>query len=355
MRIENDVKLDFSDVLIRPKRSSLNSRKEVELQRTFKFKYSPHTWTVVPIVASNMDTTGTFEMAKALHRHGMSTALHKHYTGLEYEKFLHREYESIDKNELADSLFVSIGSSVKDLERVKIPLRYINKIMIDIANGYSEHFIDCIKRTRDAYPEHVICAGNVVTADMAEALILAGADIVKCGIGNGSVCTTRIQTGVGYPQLSAVIECADAVHGLDGHLMSDGGCNIPADFAKAFGAGADFIMSGSYFAGHDESGCEKHVDQETGELFLKYYGMSSNTAQEKHNGGVNDYRSSEGRTVLIPYKGPVQESCKTLLGGLRSTCTYVGAATIKQLPKRTTFIRVNNTHNRVYEGNTIRL
>lgn len=750
MRIENDLKLDFSDVLIRPKRSSLNSRKEVDLKRTFKFKHSSHTWTVIPVVASNMDTTGTFEMAKALHRHGMSVALHKHYTGLEYEKFIHKKYESIDIKSVLNNTFVSIGSNATDLARVETPLKYINKIMIDIANGYSEHFIDCIKRTRDAYPNHIICAGNVVTADMAEALILAGADIVKCGIGNGclagdtrilmadgtyknikdiqlhdkvinkngdpvdvvgvtfsgfkkvvryksnifykptfitnchkhliqdlseypestyssrgakaiidkhgrgpewksigdkknnmkqcqllmpakinfnipltfsipsnqfihakrsrtnldsvnipevmtptyelgylfgtflgdgysrlnrherkngekktyniagsltwhfgrnemhiaeklvqcsivalnyepkieetknmikvvsrsnvlsrmfntlydenrnkripsmwwckntiylsgiidglidsdghissdgrksfantseilmeqfmtmfflvegyfpsmqmpektagklnavkssiedlkqvysarsvkcpdrkitldgyilhnikqynveteeiviptydievdcnthsfianntivhnSVCTTRIQTGVGYPQLSAVIECADAVHGLDGHLMSDGGCNIPADFAKAFGAGADFIMSGSYFAGHDESGCEKHVDEETGELFLKYYGMSSNTAQEKHNGGVNDYRSSEGRTVLIPYKGPVQESCKTLLGGLRSTCTYVGAATIKQLPKRTTFIRVNNTHNRVYESNTIRL
>lgn len=350
MRIENDVKLDFSDVLIRPKRSALNSRKEVELERTFKFKYSPDTWTTVPIITANMDTTGTFEMAKALQEFNMATALAKHYSALQLEEFINSASRS-----LLDGVFVSMGTNPKELQKLSGSLKYVNKIMIDIANGYSEHFIDCIKRTRDLYPNHIICAGNVVTADMAEALILAGADIVKCGIGNGSVCTTRIQTGVGYPQLSAVIECADAVHGLDGHLMSDGGCNIPADFAKAFGAGADFVMSGSYFSGHDESGGKRVQNEETGELFIQYYGMSSNTAQEIHNEGLKDYRSSEGRTVLIPYKGPVEESCKNLLGGLRSSCTYVGASTIKQLPKRTTFIRVNNTHNRVYESNTIRL
>lgn len=494
MRIEYDTKLDFSDVLIRPKRSSLNSRKEVDLTRTFTFKYSSHNWTLVPIVAANMDTTGTFEMALELNKHGMSAAIHKHYSENEYQDFI-----NANSNGVTDNVFVSIGSNHSDLEKVKVPLQHINKIMIDIANGYSEHFIECIKRTRDMYPDHIICAGNVVTADMAEALVLAGADIVKCGIGSGcfapgqkvrtinglknieditvgeevlthtgsykrvintftfddkkeimaineilatpnhefyvlhesrkdvvttdnlyryaewveaanlttehllikydshndsrflefveiqqletrpydnytydleveddhsyniegiivhnSVCTTRIQTGVGYPQLSAVIECADAVHGLGGHLMSDGGCNTPADFAKAFGAGADFVMSGSFFAGHKQSGGEILTDV-NGNTTMKYYGMSSNTAQEKHNGGVNDYRSSEGRTVTIPYKGDVSGTCLNLLGGIRSTCTYVGAQTIKQLPKRTTFIKVNNTHNRVFEQNTIRL
>lgn len=746
MRIENEMKLDFSDVLIRPKRSALNSRKEVSLNRCLKFKYGFNDWSGIPIVASNMDTTGTFEMAEALSEFDMMVALHKHYNKEELYSFIDKHYKSDSK--VLDNIFLSIGTSIAELERVKEHLPYVNKIMIDIANGYSQHFIDCIKRTREKYPDHIICAGNVVTADMAEAIILAGADIVKAGIGNGclagdtrilmgdgtykniadinihdkvinkngkivdvigvrfsgikkvasyrnnlfysdtkvtpchkhwtgdcthykantisnlghkallevrskngnpnfswasidegfgqrvltvpnniefdipenisvktdqfiysrrsktnlntvsipselnqtyelgyiigtflgdgysdlkhvtkstengrsanttgrvnwyfgiheenivhklircmenvlnytptikkqknvlmvvtrsnvlsrlfnefydtdrikhlpskwwckdkdyltgiidgmvdsdgsydassnrylfantsekllelymvafyivngyfpsvqklqktignlnnanpnnlkqvysiggvtkperlmvgdwqlnkiysdiifeeieiptydievdcpthsfvannsivhnSACSTRIQTGVGYPQLSAVIECADAVHGLGGHLMSDGGCNTPADVAKAFGGGADLVMSGSFFAAHEEGGGEKITDTSSGEIMVKYYGMSSNTAQEKYNGGVNGYRSSEGRTILLPYKGYVSDTCKNLLGGLRSACTYVGAASIKELPKRTTFVRVNNTHNRVYEKNTIRL
>jgi len=350
MRIENDIKLDFDDVLIRPKRSSLQSRKQVNLERVFIFPHSDANIKGIPIMAANMDTTGTFAMAEALSEHGLMIALHKHYTVDEINRWIINSTSSI-----VERVFLSIGTDKEELNRLKRISDIPNKIMIDIANGYSEHLIDTIKRTRDAFPNHIIAAGNVVTAEMTEALILAGADIVKCGIGSGSCCTTRLQTGVGYPQLSAVIECADAAHGLNAHIISDGGCNGPDDFAKAFGAGSDFVMAGSYFAGHEEGGGD--IIEPDGIISttrqVKHYGMSSKTAQEKYNGGLNDYRSSEGRTVLIDYKGPVEHSIQNLLGGLRSTCTYVGAHTLKELPKRTTFVRVNNTHNRVLENYTI--
>lgn len=355
MRIENDTKLDFSDVLIRPQRSSLQSRRDVDLVRKLNFLHASDVmWSGVPIISANMDTTGTFEMAEAFAEHSMMVALHKHYTKEQLDEKISHWMLTEHSAPILNNIFLSIGTNPKDFERIKDATKYVNKIMIDIANGYSEHFIDCIQRVREACPNHVIAAGNVVTGDMAQAIIFAGADIVKIGIGSGSVCTTRLQTGVGYPQLSAVIECADAVHGLGGHLISDGGCNLPADFAKAYGAGADFVMSGSYFAGHDEGNYDKML-VENGRRVVKYYGMSSTTAQDKYNGGLKDYRSSEGRTVTVPYKGPVYDSVKSLLGGIRSTCTYVGASKIKELPKRTTFIKVNNTHNRVFENNTIAL
>ena len=215
-----------------------------------------------------------------------------------------------------------------------------------MANGYSEHFVEFVKKTREQYPDKVIIAGNVVTGEMVEELLLSGADLVKVGIGPGSVCTTRVKTGVGYPQLSAIIECADAAHGLGGQIISDGGCTSPGDVAKAFGAGADFVMLGGMLAGHDESGGE--IIQKDGKVFKQFYGMSSSTAMEKHVGGVAEYRASEGKTVEVPYRGEVENTLQDILGGLRSTCTYVGAQRLKELTKRTTFIRVSEQENQIY-------
>ena len=353
MRIENEILLDFSDVLIRPKRSTLASRKEVQLQRTYTFKHSGRIWAGVPIMASNMDGVGTVAMALALQAQDMITCLTKDTIEIPYGLNPH-------------GYAISTGTSDKDFERLQMILRkhsYIHFICIDVANGYSEHFGEFVAKVRDKYPEHTIIAGNVVTADMTQELILNGADIVKVGIGPGSVCTTRIQTGVGYPQLSAIMECADAAHGLGGHIISDGGCVYPGDVAKAFGAGADFVMLGGMLAGHDEGGGEMFTRwkqtgycDETGDPILRgdrkvqFYGMSSDTAMEKHHGGVAEYRSSEGRTVEIPYKGPVENTVKDILGGLRSTCTYVGASELKHLSKCTTFVRVNNQFNRAFTG-----
>lgn len=344
MHIENEIKLGFKDVLIRPKRSTLKSRSQVSVERTYTFKNSGQTWTGVPVIAANMDTVGTFEMAEKLASYKMLTAVHKHYTVEEWSEWLSRQDDSI-----YDHVMVSSGTSEEDFEKVKTIIAQNSKmrfLCIDVANGYSQHFVDFLRRARADLPEIIIIAGNVVTGEMAEELILSGADVVKVGIGPGSVCTTRVKTGVGYPQLSAGIECADAAHGLGGHVISDGGCTCAGDVSKAFGGGSDFVMLGGMLAGHDESGGE--LVERDGNTYKLFYGMSSSTAMNKHSGGVANYRASEGKTVEMPYKGPVDNTIQDVLGGVRSTCTYVGAASLKELSKRTTFIRVQEQENNVY-------
>lgn len=357
MRIETEIKLDFRDVLIRPKRSTLSSRKEVNLTRDYIFKHSKAKWSGIPIMASNMDGVGTYSMANALQEHSMFTCLIKNYSILDWANNI----SSLNVNNFA----VSTGTSDKDFERLNIVLTGVNTIKficIDVANGYSEHFGDFVAKVRKEWPIHTIIAGNVVTADMTQELILRGADIVKVGIGPGSVCTTRIQTGVGYPQLSSIMECADAAHGLGGHIIADGGCTCPGDVAKAFGAGADFVMLGGMLAGHVEGGGtvieemyelaklqkDSYANDYEVKKFVEFYGMSSDTAMNKHSGGVAEYRSSEGRTVRVPFRGNVNDTVLDILGGLRSTCTYVGAPSLKQLSKCTTFIRTNLQYNSIF-------
>ncbi len=390
MRIENEVLLDYSDVLIRPKRSTLKSRSDVSLERSYTFRnyvpspYEQITDTLdpsftqysgIPIMAANMDGVGTFEMADVLSSQGIFTCLVKTYSLDELVEFFSQNIERRTQH-----VAMSIGTSNADYDKfVQLYARVGDKVKylcIDVANGYSQHFVEHVKNIRNIYPNIVIIAGNVVTADQTQELILNGADIVKVGIGPGSVCTTRIQTGVGYPQLSAVIECADAAHGLGGHIIADGGCTCSGDVAKAFAAGADFVMLGGMLAGHDEGGGEviskwyntgeyKHTGSpETYESFqpiikekkfVQFYGMSSDAANTKHFGGLKDYRASEGREVLVPYRGNVSSTIQSILGGIRSTCTYVGAPTLKQLSKCTTFIRVNNQYNRTYESTTTKM
>jgi len=359
MRVEATTKLDYKDVLIRPKRSALRSRKEVSLLRNYTFRHSGQSWEGIPIMAANMDGVGTLEMHKVLASHGMFVCAVKHYQEEDWEQ----AKEDIDPRYIA----ISTGTGAKDWEKVKeiIPKYDLSWICIDIANGYSEHFVDFIKSVRKQFPNTTIIAGNVVTADMTQELIMSGADIVKVGIGPGSVCTTRIQTGVGYPQLSAVIECADAAHGLGGHIIADGGCTCPGDVSKAFAAGADFVMLGGMFAGHTEGGggLISRYYQQKGELelvnglfqpkitekkFVQFYGMSSSEAMTKHHGGVANYRSSEGRAVEVPFRGPVEGTVLDLLGGIRSTCTYVGASKLKHLSKCTTMVRCTQQFNAVF-------
>ena len=384
MRIEEDVKLDYKDVLIRPKRSTLGSRKEVDLQRKYTFRnFEPDFpdnvkdvhYAGIPIMSANMDGVGTFETADALAKQGMFTCLVKTYSVTELVN-----YFDADMHKRTDHVAMSIGITDADhqkfrdvYEQADNKLKYV---CIDVANGYSNRFRDFVAQFRTMYPHIVIIAGNVVTGEMTEELILAGADIVKVGIGPGSVCTTRIQTGVGYPQLSAVIECADAAHGLGGHIIADGGCTTPGDVAKAFAAGADFVMLGGMLAGHDEGGGEvitkyfltkelEPIPKMSGvdmnhefpkveeKQFVQFYGMSSKSANEKHFGGLKDYRSSEGRTVLVPYRGAVENTVQDILGGVRSACTYAGAVKLKHLSKCATFVRCTQTHNSVYENSTI--
>ena len=377
MRIESDVKLDYSNVLLRPKRSTLGSRKEVRLHRRYTFRhYQPNIlagetderhYEGIPIMASNMDGVGTFDMADALSRMGMFTCLVKTYEVNELVQFF--DPEDFDKlKRRAENVAYSMGIMDKDMEKflkvMELTNGNIKYVCVDVANGYSTRFADFIRTLRAQFSDIVIIAGNVVTGDQTQELILSGADIIKVGIGPGSVCTTRLQTGVGYPQLSAVVECADAAHGLGGHIIADGGCVCPGDVAKAFAGGADFVMLGGMLAGHDEGTYQiiskyyqsNEVDDKGNPIieekkFVQFYGMSSEAANTKHFGGLKEYRSSEGREVLVPYKGPVQATISDILGGIRSTCTYVGALKLKQLSKCATFIKCGDTHNRVYENN----
>ena len=339
MRIEEDIKLDYSDVLLRPKRSTLQSRKDVNLKRTYRFKYSKNEWSGIPIMAANMDGVGELEIAENLAEFGMITCLTKQH---EVKKM--KKCKNIKK--IYPHLALSVGIKKEDFEKLNEVLKefnFIKFICIDVANGYSEHFSKFVKSVRDKYPTKTIIAGNVVTADMTQELVLSGADIVKVGLGPGSVCTTRTQTGVGYPQLSAVIECADAAHGLGAHIIADGGCTCPGDVAKGFGGGADFVMLGGMFAGHDEG--KGKLVKLNGKKYIEFYGSSSDLANKKHYGGLSDYRSSEGRTVRIKYRGKIRDTILNILGGVRSSCTYVGAPSLKQLSKCTTFIRVSNQYN----------
>ena len=349
MRIEADLKLGFKDVLIRPKRSTLSSRAQVSLERTFKFRHTGRTWTGIPIMAANMDTVGTFAMAMALARHGLCTAVHKHYSLAAWDEFVAALRAEHHPGWLAH-VAVSTGileADLDQLDRILERCPEIGFICMDVANGYSEHFVEQIGKVRERHRDQIIIAGNVVTGEMVEQLLLSGADVVKVGIGPGSVCTTRVKTGVGYPQLSAIIECADAAHGLSGQIISDGGCTCAGDVAKAFGAGADFVMLGGMLAGHDEGGGE--ILEQDGQRCVRFYGMSSKTAMEKYSGGVAEYRASEGKTVSVPYRGPVEDTLRDILGGLRSACTYVGASQLKELTKRTTFVRVSEQHNPIFD------
>jgi len=344
--IVDDVKLDFKDVLLRPKRSKIRSRADVDLVREFKFHNSKQVHHGVPIIASNMDTVGTFEMAIALGQHKCYTCIHKYYSVDQWREF------AASNKEILPYVAASSGIAEGDFERLgdiceNVP--DVRLICLDVANGYSQFFVEYVEKVRKAFPTHTILAGNVVTGEMTEALIFAGADIVKVGIGPGSVCTTRKKTGVGYPQLSAVMECADSAHGLGAHIISDGGCTCPGDVAKAIGAGADFVMLGGMLAGHDQSGGEI-VENANGKKTKLFYGMSSATAMTKHKGGVAEYRASEGKTVEVPYRGDVNATMLDILGGLRSACTYVGAGRVKEMPKRTTFIRVTQQLNEVFSN-----
>lgn len=360
-RIYNEPQLDFCDVLFQPKRTTLNSRSEADVMREYKFKYYPYIMKSCGIVAANMATTGTMKMATELEKYGAATCLHKHHNITDLNDYFY----SIDQ-----PVFITTG--LKDNKENLFKLldfnENITKVCIDIANGYIPKLVEFVKELRTKFPKILIMAGNVVTGDMTQDLILNGADIVKVGIGPGSVCITRTQTGVGRPQLSTILECSDAAHGVGGMICADGGCTCPGDIAKAFGAGADFVMLGGMLAGSDEAAgeliCKSYKTNEVVEVnhnyltdyehtietrkFKQFYGMSSKLAQEKHFGGMKQYRTTEGREKLIPYTGPVANIMENILGGIRSTMTYIGAKKLKDIPKCTTFYTVNRQLNTIF-------
>lgn len=370
-QIKDTTELDFCDVLFKPKRTTLNSRSEADVIREYKFKYFPHTLKSCGIMAANMATTGTFAINNVLQKYQAITCLHKHYDFSDTEN---RQYilQNYQKEESGNNSYTFVSTGLKDdKERLFALLSdkelKIDKLCIDIANGYIPKLLAFVKEVRAKFPHLLIMVGNVVTGDMTQDLILSGADIVKVGIGPGSVCTTRKLTGVGRPQLSAILECADAAHGVGGLVCADGGCTCAGDIAKAFGAGADFVMIGGMLAGTDEAAGEliekviqtnqlvannKNPNElcflQKKEKYKQFYGMSSQLAQEKHFGGMACYRASEGKVVEVPYKGGAEGVIQEILGGIRSTMSYIGARRLKDIPKCTTFYRVNRQLNEVF-------
>ncbi len=349
MRIKEELKLNFDDVLLQPKRSTLSSRRDVEMTRKFSFRNSNKIMDFCPIFASNMDGVGTFSMAKAMQEHKMMTVITKSTT-------LDQWKAAAGTGIRMQSVSVCTGTNVMwdpdapDYANMKAVLEAfpdVKMITVDVANAYHENFVDFIKKIREEFPNKVIVAGNVVTPEMVEELIINGADVVKIGIGPGSVCTTRTMTGVGVPQFSAIMECADAANGVDGHIMADGGCVQPGDIAKALGGGAHMVMIGGMLAGHDES------EQEVINGKIEFYGMSSDRAREKHGKRKDGYRGNEGRLISLPHRGPVGPKLEDILGGVRSACTYIGARRLKDMPKCATFVRCNNNINKVYEQYTV--
>ena len=348
MRINYDAKLNFEDVLLQPKRSTLSSRKDVDMTRNFTFRNSGKQMNFLPIFASNMDGVGTFSMAKVLQDYKMMTVITKTTTIDQWRK-------AVGNGVRLQSVSVCTGTNVmwdkesqdwKTMQEVLQSFPDIKMITVDVANAYHQNMVDFIKKVRDQYPTKIIVAGNVVTPEMTEELIINGADVVKIGIGPGSVCTTRTMTGVGVPQFSAILDCADAANGVDGHIMADGGCVYPGDIAKAFGGGAHMVMIGGMLAGHDES------EQEVVDGKIEFYGMSSDRAREKHGKRKDGYRGNEGRLISLPHRGPVAPTLEDILGGIRSTCTYIGARRLKDMPKCASFVTTNNVINRVYEQYT---
>jgi GMP reductase len=342
MKIDYTPQLDFKDVLIRPKRTTLTSRSQVNLERTLKFPHSSQIWSGVPIIAANMDTTGTIEVYDVLSKYKMITCLHKYHNL--------KDFQNKWKTEPMDPNYFMISTGIDESKFSNlcdiIQFTGCKWLCVDIANGYMEKLVKFCQKCRASFQDIILVAGNVASREMVEELIInGGVDVVKCGIGPGSACLTRMKTGVGVPQLSAIIDCADAAHGLNGNIIGDGGITCPGDMSKAFGGGADLVMCGGIFAGHDQNPGELILENK--KRFKLFYGMSSDHAQKKHYGKMNSYRSSEGRVIRIKYKGDLDNTVLDYLGGLRSTCTYINSKCIKNMPKCTTFLLVSqqlNTH-----------
>ena len=348
MRIDNTPKLNFEDVLLKPKRSTLTSRKDVDMTRKFTFRNSKKVMNFTPIFASNMDGVGTFSMAKVLQEYKMMTVITKTTTPEQWKQAVGSgvRLQSVSVCTGTNKVFDDNAEDYRNMQEVLKMYPDVKMITIDVANAYHQNMVGFVEQVREEYPDKVIVAGNVVTPEMTEELIIAGADVVKIGIGPGSVCTTRTMTGVGVPQFSAIVECADAANGVDGHIMADGGCVYPGDIAKALGGGAHMVMVGGMLAGHDESE-QKVVDGK-----IEFYGMSSDRAREVHGKRKDGYRGNEGRLISLPYRGPVNNTLEDILGGVRSACTYIGARRLKDMAKCASFVQTNNVINKVYEQYT---
>lgn len=337
-------KLDFNQVLILPKPTDIASRNDVDLFTNKIQNIHPST---IPIIAANLDTVGTFSMAKELLSYNVMTCLHKHYTDEEYISF----FKTLS-NEQKNKIYFSTGITESDFQKLKIVYQYSNirNICLDVAHCETPYVYNHIDKIKNIIPNINLMVGNIATPDSIETFANLNVKILKCGIGSGALCTTRLMTGVGVPQLSANLECAQEAKRFGIHICSDGGCVYPADIVKALGCGASVVMIGSMLAGTDE--CEGQWVEENGKRFLISYGMSSSTAMKKHGSELKHYRASEGRTVKVQHKGPVSSIVQQILGGIRSACSYTNSHNLIEFPNNVDFIQVNSTHNNMFESIT---
>ncbi len=363
MQIINETQYDFNDVLIKPKRSELTSRKDVNLVREFKGRWNKKIkFSTIPLILSNMDSITSTEMCRKMLENNCMVAHNKFITYEEWEELLEENLfkTSLKECRLAYTIGIRKNENGKyvELEQFrKLKNKYpdiFKHLIVDVPNGYTETFADFVEMVRKEFKDLFITAGNVCDAPTCQELLNAGCDVIKGGIGSGNCCQTRTKAGVGRPQLSTNIECGDICHQMGGYYISDGGCSIPADVCKALVGNSDIVMLGSYFAGATE--CEGEVVTKfiqpdfnyDGTPIIKevkykrFWGMSSKHAMEKHYGKMEKYRASEGREILAPCKGSVQDIINDLLGSIRSMMTYIGAKEIKDVSKRGTFYLVHN-------------
>ena len=330
--------LDFRHCLIVPTRTStIRSRSQVKTQTLVHFEKSHQDWIGTPIWTSNMDSTGTIAMYDKIHKYGLVTCFDKNIN----KDLLENDYD-LDRERYS----VSTGINIKDIEIIrKVIEKYNPKFLcVDVANGYMEKFISTVAYLKTCYPDVIIVAGNVVTPEVIPTIGEAGADIIKLGIGSGSVCTTRIKTGIGCPQLSAILNCHETAHNCGIKIMSDGGIQNPGDICKAYAAGADFVMVGGLLAGHADT--TENVVESNGQKFAEFYGMSSKEANNKYSGGMKHYKAAEGKKVLIPLKDEsITDTIEDILGGVRSCCSYLGAFNPSQIYERSNLIKVEQQVN----------
>ena len=328
--------LTFDDVTLIPQYSSILPAE------TITYTKLAHNLNLqIPLMSSAMDTVTESKMAIALSKSGGIGIIHRN---LSIEKQV-QEVKKVKKNNFL--VGAAIGVNSKDIERAdELSKAKVDMIIIDTAHGHTQKVLFMIKKIKKKLKKCVLCSGNIATGKAAKFLADSGVDIVKVGIGPGSICTTRLVTGIGVPQLSAVLQVKKALKNYKTRIISDGGIKFSGDIAKAIAAGADAVMIGSLFSGTTES--PGKIFKQKGKLFKNFRGMGSVGAMsigsadryyQKKFKNVSKY-VPEGVEGIVKFKGPVNKIIYNLIGGLKSSMGYLGAKTIKDLQKKGEFVKI---------------
>ena len=328
--------LTFDDVTLVPQYSSILPHETItktELSKNLKLN--------IPLLSSAMDTVTESKMAIAIARSGGLGIIHKNLN----PKNQALEVKKVKKNNMI--VGAAVGTNEKDIDRVyKLLESKVDLIVVDTAHGHTKKVLTIIKKIKKISKNSIVCAGNIATGKAAKFLADSGADIVKVGIGPGSICTTRLVTGIGVPQLSAILDVKEALKNYKTKIISDGGIKFSGDISKAIAAGADAVMIGSLFAGTTES--PGKIFKYKGKLYKNFRGMGSAGAMsagsadryfQKKNKNISKY-VAEGVEGIVQFKGPLNKIIYQLVGGLKSSMGYMGSKTIKDLQKKSEFVKI---------------